>query len=172
MPRPDAWKDSARCAVEAKPGEFFFPENHSPKQVAEIRAFCAACPVRIQCLTTALDTDPKKDEGWWGGTSRRERMELRARRPLADVCGTAQGWRAHRRAGEEPCDACIAARAIPERMTDPKPSKRQRVIVTSKHCGTYSGYQWHRRRREAACDACLEANREQTRRYRSVGGAA
>jgi WhiB family redox-sensing transcriptional regulator len=45
-------------------------------QIAEAKAVCAACPVRIDCLGYALETG--QDAGVWGGTSEKERREIRS----------------------------------------------------------------------------------------------
>lgn len=38
---------------------------------------CGGCPVRVDCLMTALDREPAADVGVWGGTSPTLRGEIR-----------------------------------------------------------------------------------------------
>lgn len=68
---PYAWTDSARCA-ETDP-ELFFPENRY--ETATARRICRGCPVRQQCLDTALADSSLT--GVWGGTTPEERRILR-----------------------------------------------------------------------------------------------
>jgi WhiB family transcriptional regulator, redox-sensing transcriptional regulator len=65
------WQDDALCAQVAT--EAFFPlsggqDAHRAKKV------CAECPVRIDCLTYALQNDIR--QGIWGGTSPNERRRM------------------------------------------------------------------------------------------------
>jgi WhiB family redox-sensing transcriptional regulator len=39
------------------------------------RAVCATCPVRVECLTSAMDNSER--HGVWGGTTVKERQRLR-----------------------------------------------------------------------------------------------
>jgi hypothetical protein len=166
----EPWRRLARCALDAKPVSWFYPENHSTIHIAEIKDYCGGCEVRTDCLQAALTVDSQNDHGWWGGTSSRERRRLRARRPLDATCGTGSGYRAHLKAGETPCDVCVAARVVPVRNTLAKPKARKSNVK----CGTPGGYAWHRRRREQACDECLAANAAaiaEFRRKRQDGAA-
>lgn len=77
------WQDRAACM-----GTFdlrFFPERGASN--SEIKAICAGCPVREECLEHAL-TAPEKF-GIWGGTSERERGKIRKRRQKEAAGGTA-----------------------------------------------------------------------------------
>lgn len=69
----DTWQRHAACRGE--PTELFFPERGEPTEPA--RAICAGCPVREPCLQEALTHDTLADIGIWGGTSARERRDLR-----------------------------------------------------------------------------------------------
>lgn len=63
------WFDEAACAgVDL---EVFFPERG---RSVGAKMLCKGCPVRDECLQYALDGDL---EGYWGGTSTRERKQLR-----------------------------------------------------------------------------------------------
>lgn len=66
-----AWMERARC-LDADP-ELFFPAKGGSADPA--KAVCAACPVRVPCLDYALDHGERL--GVWGGTTPRERRELR-----------------------------------------------------------------------------------------------
>ena len=77
----ETWREEARCAGEDT--ELFFPPRDKAKYktiAAEARAFCfggedaAPCPVRLQCLWYAVETD--EVHGIWGGMSHRERNAL------------------------------------------------------------------------------------------------
>jgi WhiB family redox-sensing transcriptional regulator len=71
--REPEWGDFALCA-ETDP-EAFFPEKGGSTRNAKM--VCARCPVRRDCLETALDRDERF--GIWGGLSERERRRLRRR---------------------------------------------------------------------------------------------
>jgi WhiB family transcriptional regulator, redox-sensing transcriptional regulator len=45
----------------------------------DIKAICQACPIRTECLATALDG--RYEFGVWGGMTERERRALLRRRP-------------------------------------------------------------------------------------------
>jgi WhiB family redox-sensing transcriptional regulator len=56
--------------------DMFFPERGGPTREAKV--VCQACAVRDECLEYALDNAEKF--GIWGGTSERERRQLRRTR--------------------------------------------------------------------------------------------
>lgn len=67
--------------------------------------------------------------------------------------GTPGAYQRHIKAGENACDACLAARATYTR-------DRRAGLVPKREparCGTLRGYEAHRYRREKACRACLDA---------------
>jgi WhiB family redox-sensing transcriptional regulator len=83
-----SWYDRARCRDMATRlqdgGEYFFPDcKQQQKQSRLARTFCYECPVRVDCLMTALEANELID-GIWGGTTPRERRQLRkaAHRPI------------------------------------------------------------------------------------------
>lgn len=49
----------------------------SPMIHSEQIGVCGGCPVRAQCLMTALDREAAYDVGVWGGTSPTLRSEIR-----------------------------------------------------------------------------------------------
>jgi WhiB family transcriptional regulator, redox-sensing transcriptional regulator len=59
--------------------DLFFPIASSGlalQQIAEAKAVCARCPVRVDCLSYALETG--QDAGVWGGASAEERRKIRS----------------------------------------------------------------------------------------------
>lgn len=74
MEREERWQNRAQClGVDT---DLFFPERG--QSMAEARAVCAGCPVRVQCLEYALANGEKC--GVWGGKSERERRRIRKER--------------------------------------------------------------------------------------------
>lgn len=67
---PDAWYPLEPRAV--------CTEGRREEYVAEARALCAACPVRMECLELALRTEAETGDchGVWGGTAPWEREAL------------------------------------------------------------------------------------------------
>jgi WhiB family redox-sensing transcriptional regulator len=76
------WTEGARCATTATPDIFFPPRDKELyKSIAtEAKTYCLGangkdpCPVRTQCLWTAIEDD--EQHGIWGGLSHRERNAL------------------------------------------------------------------------------------------------
>lgn len=77
-----AWQDRGRCRDVGQ--ELFYPplERESARRrqsrEAAAKAVCAPCPVRVECLTWALDSG--EQYGVWGGMTERERDRLARRR--------------------------------------------------------------------------------------------
>src|SRR5690625_3869896 len=72
---PFAWMKEALCAqVDA---EIWFPTKGGSNKLA--RSICAQCPVKAECLEYSLTLE---DNPWgiWGGTSMKDRYELRRAR--------------------------------------------------------------------------------------------
>jgi WhiB family redox-sensing transcriptional regulator len=85
IPAPHAerssWMLSGACRSEDP--ELFFPISAAGPglaQVSSAKAVCGRCPVRANCLSYALITQP---DGIWGGTTREERW---ASGRAADLC--------------------------------------------------------------------------------------
>ena len=106
------WQDSAACI--GADTAIFFPESGDP--VGPAKAICRACPVREQCLADALERG--EVHGVWGGLSAKERRKYRRQhgllrkpggQPQPINHGTNGGYHAHRRRGQQPCDACSQA---------------------------------------------------------------
>lgn len=73
-----SWREHAACRP-VDPAVFFSWSKDYAKRV------CAGCPVRIDCLATALSL-PSNPDGVWGGTSKWERTRMRNQSGLADFC--------------------------------------------------------------------------------------
>ena len=68
--------DRARCReVDLS---VFYPEAKTKWTVSQAKAICTLCPVRIECLEYALDTEfiDGAINGIWGGKTERERRKL------------------------------------------------------------------------------------------------
>jgi WhiB family redox-sensing transcriptional regulator len=76
------WASLGACQ-DSDPDLFFPIATSGPalQQMAEAKAVCARCPVRVDCLSYALDTG--QDAGVWGGASAEERQENRSARAAA-----------------------------------------------------------------------------------------
>lgn len=83
--------DRALCSRPDTDETLFFPDfEDSPEEteskVSQAKAICDECPVRMQCLQTALDRN--EDYGVWGGrcelTLRRSRFVDVSGRPVKD----------------------------------------------------------------------------------------
>lgn len=66
------WEDQAAC--QGMETEWFYPDRGESHH--EQRTVCELCPVRRECLTVAVERREKF--GVWGGTSERQRRDLRA----------------------------------------------------------------------------------------------
>lgn len=71
-PTPAFWSEGACHDV---PADWFHPERG--ESTTDAKTVCATCPVRVPCLTWALDNHEKF--GIWGGTSERERRRIKRR---------------------------------------------------------------------------------------------
>lgn len=79
LQRP-TWMKQAAC--RGQDTSLFFPsKGPSPARVARVRALCAGCPVREECLDYAITTEHIM--GTWGGLTERERRPMRASRGAA-----------------------------------------------------------------------------------------
>lgn len=119
LARP-AWMQRAACRGVANTLDLFFPSRG--ESLTEAKAVCRECPVQAECLDYAMINH--EAHGVWGGLSERERRRLRRmvagggtpgpivgtiRKPISH--GTPGGYVAHRRRGEDACDACRQAHA-------------------------------------------------------------
>lgn len=76
---PPKWMGSAVCATVDP--DLFFPEAGGMWSASIARGICANCPVQVDCRTYAVDRPELT--GVWGGTSDRQRRDLRNRRAAA-----------------------------------------------------------------------------------------
>jgi WhiB family transcriptional regulator, redox-sensing transcriptional regulator len=76
------WASLGACR-DSDPDLFFPIASSGPalRQIAQAKAVCARCPVRIDCLRYALETG--QDAGVWGGASVEERRETRSAEAVA-----------------------------------------------------------------------------------------
>ena len=79
-----AWHRQAACRGRGT-GAFFPSPGDS---LTAARAVCASCPVRSECLADAV-ADPGL-QGFWGGTSERDRRHIRRELRLAGGHRTAR----------------------------------------------------------------------------------
>jgi WhiB family transcriptional regulator, redox-sensing transcriptional regulator len=70
------WTDHAAC--RGVDPEVFFPVSRNAADASEAIAVCRGCPVRHECLATALT---RAESGVWGGTTEAQRRRLRAAPP-------------------------------------------------------------------------------------------
>lgn len=78
------WRTQGACWDS---GIDFYPETGGNTHAKQLKAICAGCQVRTECLDEAMARRPTNDEhGVWGGLTARERRNLRRQR-----------WRAARR---------------------------------------------------------------------------
>jgi len=71
------WEERAACAKEQFDPEIFFGTTAGDERRA--KAICGVCPVRLECLSSALVDHV--DFGIWGGLNERERRGLARRNP-------------------------------------------------------------------------------------------
>ena len=110
MSRTDTtWMADGAC--RGTPPDTFFPARG--EDVAAVKALCATCTVRTDCLRYALDNH--EEYGVWGGTSEAERRAIATGQPLPTrtskpiVHGTNNGYHAHKRRGVPVCASCAEA---------------------------------------------------------------
>lgn len=71
------WRRRAACITAPK--WMFFPARGDAKTIRAAKAMCATCPVRAECL----DANLMQKAGVWGGTTERERRQIRLRTEAA-----------------------------------------------------------------------------------------
>lgn len=69
-PNSDWHKDSACREPEAR--DLFYPERGESPNAAKM--ICGDCPVRVECLSWALET--REAHGIWGGKTPQERLSI------------------------------------------------------------------------------------------------
>lgn len=88
---PD-WRTLAECRT-ASPDLFVTPgdlDDEPPYPTAAAIAYCRVCPVRAECLASALELSAADDWGVRGGTSAYQRRQMRrvTRRQTCVGCGS------------------------------------------------------------------------------------
>ena len=73
------WREAAACA--SVDPELFFTEGDGANYRNDAKKVCAACPVKIECLDYALAAN--EQYGMWGGTSAKQREQMRSQRGAA-----------------------------------------------------------------------------------------
>jgi WhiB family redox-sensing transcriptional regulator len=71
-----SWRANSLCR-DTDP-DLFFPigtTGHALTQIERAKQVCGECPVSMECLEFALETN--QDSGIWGGTSEEERRTIR-----------------------------------------------------------------------------------------------
>lgn len=116
LERPD-WMQDAAC--RGLNPNLFFPKYPGDMSIVPYaRQVCASCPVRQQCLDTAIANG--EPFGVFGGHTVKERRQIAAglpperavyknRRPIDH--GSVGGYNLHLRRGEEACRLCLDAHA-------------------------------------------------------------
>lgn len=70
----DVWADwRTRAACKSNPDRQF--PGWNAERIADAKAVCAVCPVRQECLQTALDLG--ESDGVWGGLTATERERFK-----------------------------------------------------------------------------------------------
>ena len=73
-----SWRERAACRDRV---EMPWDRDLEP----ETAALCIVCPVRVECLTEALDRETKCDVGVWGATGPKERHRIRSGQLTVDA---------------------------------------------------------------------------------------
>jgi len=68
------WQERAACAND--PDEAWLGDVLT----IDLATTCHGCPVRLECLTEAMPRDFRWDAGIWGGTTPKQRGDIRAQK--------------------------------------------------------------------------------------------
>jgi len=71
------WRQLAACARPGVDPELFFPGSSETGKTRQAKRICADCPVKAPCLADALARPPNNDHGIYGGTTPRQRGQIR-----------------------------------------------------------------------------------------------
>lgn len=72
------WIKDALCAEIGS--DLFFQEEDEPNNWKSAKKVCSLCSVKYECLEYAIEMNV---EGVWGGTTKRERMQIKKQRSAA-----------------------------------------------------------------------------------------
>ena len=77
-PLEASWRELAACTAH-DPNLFFPVGDTGPalEQIAQAKQICAECPIKVECLTYAIESN--QVNGVWGGTTEQERRLMRRR---------------------------------------------------------------------------------------------
>jgi WhiB family redox-sensing transcriptional regulator len=126
------WRDDALC-LTADP-DLFTPDVETPEGLRKVwRSYCNNCPVRPQCLNSAIILN---DAGYWGGTSTVQRRMMRRTRSRSKcpLCTSVNVVRVpHEGADEDTVwyEACVSCGA--SWKADSKPTPRQQDAEKNLH---------------------------------------
>jgi WhiB family redox-sensing transcriptional regulator len=135
------WQEDAIC--KDLPTDIFYP-GRGDKVSPIIKERCSSCPVKDDCLEHALKYEAY---GYWGGTTERDRVAIRAKRGIMVIKPETVFWYAVTEAKRQ------------QEENRPKIQGRGRK---ARVCGTYSGYRGHLNKKETPCEPCKKANNEYT----------
>lgn len=122
---PADWRSQALCAqVDA---EMFFLDPG--KSARDAIAICRRCPVQVECLDYALTND--MHFGVWGGTSERDRMDIRRLSPKSQRPGweCSRGHDTRELGGRTPAGRCRACQRAANAASD----RRKLEAVTTEN---------------------------------------
>jgi hypothetical protein len=132
-----SWQTNAIC--KDVPTDLFYP-GRGMLVSKIIKDKCAVCPVKDACLEHALKYEAY---GYWGGTTEKDRVEIRTRRNITLIKPETVFWYSVSEA---------------KRRQEVNRTKIQGRGRKARVCGTYSAYKGHREKLEVPCDACKKAN--------------
>jgi len=72
---PEEWRDNAACRKH--PTSWWYPDGYAAADCRDAITICATCPVRDDCLTTAMRRVER--HGIWGGLTPKQRDRIRHR---------------------------------------------------------------------------------------------
>lgn len=104
LPEHLEWQNRAACAGQDT--DVFFKDSG----IKKAKEFCDICPVQDACLAYAVKEHI--DHGIWGGLTPGQRIGVKGKwgRPGEPIPhGTYNGYRTHKRRGEQACEACLIA---------------------------------------------------------------
>lgn len=80
--------DTAACAADPDPDRWF-DASSGGQRLAELSRLCAYCPLLQACQQYALENDVL---GFWGGTTRSQRIRMRNQRHIVAKSTSWQQW--------------------------------------------------------------------------------
>ena len=96
------WMQQAACNDDQIDPKWFHGNGKGMRPIRALRV-CQECPVRMECLLAALQWSNHDDHGVWGGTTHRQRRDVRFNRASITAV-MAQSDRVAWEYEEEPAD--------------------------------------------------------------------